>query len=169
MATGIYLLYIFFLISLFINISMQWKSLNIVCSLLTYLLALMFLLHFANTANVSTYKASPYDASSKRVIEKIMELNKGKVLDPESVSIGHNWIFEPSLTFYKFYYGLDWLSWFERNGPGGAHDYYYLLDKNNSLIRPQRLQRDARVIEKYNLKVIECYEYADTCLYIPSQ
>jgi hypothetical protein len=63
-----------------------------------------------------------FDAGTKRVYRLLAE----RAASEPGVRIGHDWIFEPALNFYRETNGDGSLAPFNRDGPDGDFDYYYL-------------------------------------------
>jgi hypothetical protein len=63
-----------------------------------------------------------YDAGTKRAYRLLVE----RAAREPGLRIGHDWIFEPGLNFYREAGGPGWLPAFGRDGPGGDFDVYYL-------------------------------------------
>lgn len=130
-------------------------------------IALVFF-HFLSAASFVRMYQNPYDASTRDMILFIMEQNKGRHLLPETVSIGANRNFTPSISFYKLYYDITWLRWpdWQDIQPDGRYDYYYLFIGQDSGLWPSR-QMEERLIKKYHLKVIRKYPLSHTVLAVP--
>ncbi|MCX6826883.1 MAG: hypothetical protein NTV06_06435 [candidate division Zixibacteria bacterium] len=92
-----------------------------------------------------------------------MKLNGGKKLSDQSISIGADWVFTPSITFYKIKHHLTWLKWPDWKGPGGYFDYYYLLP-DKRVYREREASRDIDVSQEYHLTSIHRFDLAGTSL-----
>jgi len=82
-----------------------------------------------------------FDAGSRRIYHLLAE----KVSARPGARIGHDWIFEPGLNFYRVVSGPGPFPPFGRDGPEGDHDYYYLeANTAREWVRAGRI----RVIDK---------------------
>lgn len=154
--TAIYFIPIF---SIFILI--LWKSIKSIrikligtpLNILFYLFVFILLIHFINCANFTHYLVWKYDASTKDMVNYLIEINKNNDLKPGSVHMGADWIFEPSINFYIEKNGLMWMRYVQREDFDYKYDYYYFVDK--------------KLIDKYNLKVVKRFDVSDTYLAVP--
>ncbi len=134
----------------------QNKFIRTLMDSLFYLLLFILLIHFINCANFTHFFSWKYDASTKDMMSCIIEINKGKSLEDNSIQMGVNWIFEPSINFYIIKNRLTWMKRVDRSGPDGRFDYYYLH------------ATDKELSEKYNLTIIKKFNLSDTYLASPA-
>jgi hypothetical protein len=93
---------------------------------LAYLISLMFILNTVTAANFTHYVDWKYDASTNEMM-KMIKSNKQN-LKNDSISIGINWFFEPSVNYYRSYYKMDWVEKVNRNRyQYKPFDYYYIV------------------------------------------
>jgi hypothetical protein len=129
------------------------RALNSLFCFLTIIMAF----HFFNTANITHYHIWKYDASTKEMMDHIIELNEGNALYSNSIRIGADWLFEPGINFYRAQHKLGWLAQTTRVSPDDNFDYYYLF------INPANKE----LIERRNLKVIKKFDITQTFLAVP--
>ena len=79
-------------------------------------------------------------------------MNKEKNLEDNSVGLGIDWIFEPSVNFYIMKNRMRWMKKVDRDGPEREFDYYYITSKYKG------------VLEKYDLRIMRRYDLSDTYL-----
>lgn len=85
-------------------------------------IALLVSLNFVFKADLYASSEWKYDMHTKRVMkELISQHEKGEV------KLGVNWLFEPTLNFYRKTWKLNWLQPVDRNGITAVDDYDYLF------------------------------------------
>lgn len=94
---------------------------------LSIVLVLFFAYIFTNI-NFKTSAEWPYDASHKAALKDLEAIKS----DQDSLELGVNWIFEPSLNFYRESDELEWLAPLSRDGyQDKDYDAYYLYGVND--------------------------------------
>jgi len=154
---AIYLIPIFFLLILVCWQDIRFirsKLIRIPINSLFYLIITILLINSINRINFTHFYQWKYDASTKNVINSIIEINRGEKLEDNSIGLGIDWVFEPSVNFYRTKYGLTWIRKANRDGPDGIFDYYYLT------------YMDQEIIRKHNLSIIKKYDLSSSCLAI---
>lgn len=81
---------------------------------------------FAAGITTDQYPEWRYDAGTHRIVNVL----RARCAAKGRVRLGVNWLFEPSLNFYRHKYHLDWIEPVTRDGPDGKYDYYVLLPKD---------------------------------------
>jgi len=151
---AIYLIPIFFLLILVYWQDIRFtrsKLIRIPVNSLFYLIIIILLINSINRINFTHFYQWKYDASTKDAIEYIIRVNQEKKLEDNSIKLGIDWIFEPSINFYKKKNGLKWLARVDPD-PDGEFDYYYVTAP------------DIGLKDKYELKLIKRYNLSDTYL-----
>ena len=115
-----------------------------------YFIMFTFLGHFITSLNFTHYYSWKYDASTKQMMQHIIDINKDKDLKPGSVSMSVDRIFEPGINFYIEKNNLTWLRYAQREDFDARANYYYFSDKD--------------LIKKHDLKLIRCFDIAGTYL-----
>ena len=133
------------------------KMVRVPANIFFYSASCLLLLHFLNCANLSYFLTWKIDSSTKDMIEHVVEIEGGKNLRKNAVRLGIDWVFEPSVNFYRMKNKLTWMKRVDRGGPDGYFDYYYLLPGSQQLI------------EKYNLEIIKKFNVSDTYLAAPAK
>ena len=93
------------------------------------LMAILFVIHTARSVNLKSASEWKYDADTKQMVEIL----KSEVLknDPTNkVSLGINWVFEPTINFYRVTKKYNWLQQVTRDGISGEYNYYYIFKEN---------------------------------------
>jgi hypothetical protein len=54
---------------------------------------------------------------------------------PNKINLGINWIFEPTINYYRISRNLKWLNEVNRNGVEGNFDFYYVFPEDTSAIK----------------------------------
>jgi hypothetical protein len=146
---ALYLIPTFFLIILlflpnikFIGNQFIRTSVDIVTRFLIVCLLLMFI----GQTSFTHFIQWKYDASTKNVMDDIIAMNRNKTLPDDSVSLGINWLFEPSTNYYILKNNISWIRKTDRSGPVGKFDYYYVTPEYKNFL------------DKNNIKIIRQYE-----------
>lgn len=122
-----------------------------------YFFTIIGIIHFLNVANFTHCFEYKYDASTKDMMTYVVELSEGSLLQRDSIRMGVNWIYEPSINFYRSKHMLYWLKQVNRENPDGEFDIYYLDDNSTN----------RNLIKKRNLRVIKKFEITQTLLAVP--
>lgn len=154
---------IYFLPLCLLLITVLWKRFNciensvirVILSSSICLLAGTMLFHFLQCANITHYYSWKYDASTKDMMDYVESENRGKTLEDNTIRMGIDWVFEPSINFYIASNNLTWMEEVNRNGPDSVNDYYYLHVPYISLVK------------KYDLKTIKYFKSSETYLAKP--
>ena len=152
---AIYLIPIFFLLILVCWQDIRFirsKLIRIPVNSLFYFIITILLINSINRINFTHFYEWKYDASTKDAIEHILQMNKEKNLEDNSVGLGIDWIFEPSVNFYIMKNRMRWMKKVDRDGPEREFDYYYITSKYKG------------VLEKYDLRIMRRYDLSDTYL-----
>ena len=112
-------------------------------------------LHYAYNINTSYFLLNKPDAHTKEVIQYLEDMNRNKIITPQSQKFGIHWWFEPAINYYLLRNKIPWFGFVTREGFDGEYDYYYVRAE------------DKWIIEKYNLKVLKHYSISDTYLAVP--
>jgi len=89
-----------------------------------FLLIPLFTYNLATNLKTSSYKDWKYDRDTKTIM---LFLESFSMHNAEKITLGVNWIFEPSTNFYRVTGGFDWLEPVSREGTVGNEDYFYDL------------------------------------------
>jgi uncharacterized membrane protein len=68
-----------------------------------------------------------YDSYSKEAMMRLQDEVRERGLADGSKSMGIDWVFEPSLNYYRERLKMNWLAPLDRSGPAGRHDFYYVF------------------------------------------
>lgn len=75
---------------------------------------------------------------TKHMVQKLSAYNALHSPGSMHVSLGINWLFEPTINFYRQTHHIDWLIPANRNGLSPNDDYYYCFkDELHELISDQ--------------------------------
>lgn len=110
---------------------------------LSLIIALAMLFHTINAANLEFASEWKYDAGTK---EMINDLEHAYVIDaltnrttPAHVKLGINWLFEPTVNYYRISKKLKWLVEVDRNGPVGDYNYYYVFTDDTTALNVKKV------------------------------
>lgn len=101
-------------------------------SLVLYGLAIALVLNFSLNMNLRFYKDWKYDSGTKSAMKILAEDHARQPPDAKPVSLGINWIFEPTTNFYRYTRNLSWLKKTNRKGAKANDNYYYLFQADTN-------------------------------------
>lgn len=101
-------------------------------ALLVYGLALALVANFSLNLNLRFYKDWKYDSGTKSAMTILEEDHAKRPPGGKPISLGINWIFEPSTNFYRYTRHLSWLKKTHRKGAKAGDDYYYLFESDTN-------------------------------------
>ena len=157
---ALYFIPVFFLLVLLfweIIKSAHSKWVRVPANWVLHLVAIVTLVHFISCANFTNFYQWKYDACTRSMMNSIMEMESGKNLGDNSIRLGIDWIFEPSVNFYIVKNRMRWMQKVDRDGPERQFDYYYITSNYEGLL------------DKYGLKVIRTYSLSGTYLAVASK
>ncbi len=93
-----------------------------------------------------------YDRYTKNAVEELEKYYKNYGAKNGKIKLGINWIFEPTINYYRVTKHLDWLLPVDRNGISATDDFNYFY-KNE--VEPNELK---------NFELIKEYEIIGTML-----
>ncbi len=108
--------------------------------------------HLWHTMSVSFTMDWKYDArTNEMIVDLEKEVNQSQK-ENQTVNLGINWLFEPTINFYRKTKNLKWLNKVNRDGFEDNFDYYYILEK------------DYETIKDYNHVIIKKYPVSKSLL-----
>lgn len=117
----LFVIHIGFLTDYFIRTGYTYVALPMVTGL-----AFVLLNGFVVKSDLSAFGEWDYDRNTKSMMEILSEENR-KEPGKETISLGVNWLFEPTVNFYRVTKNLDWLLPADRKGPDKDDDYLYIF------------------------------------------
>lgn len=104
------------------------KVLSICLTTIIACLSLWVVFSFCSTMNFKNTLVWKYDADTRLMLEVLNE----EIEIDKKYSIGINWIFEPSVNYYRETKYYDWLTPVTRDGVSSKeYDYYYIFKKDS--------------------------------------
>jgi hypothetical protein len=120
----LFLVHFVFLMRYFIEIGYRSTGLVIITGA-----AIASLAGFIQKANLSYASEWAYDSETKNMIEVLALDHEKNVEGQKTVKLGINWLFEPTVNFYRLTRNLDWLLPADREGfHQGKDDYFYIFE-----------------------------------------
>jgi hypothetical protein len=98
---------------------------NQVLSVLVFLLFLAMAYHFAINLNLKNTREWRFDSNTKAMMAELKQLNELNVKSYKPISISNNWLFEPTINYYRTLYQMDYLTPADRDGLNKDSDYIY--------------------------------------------
>jgi hypothetical protein len=98
-----------------------------VALILVPILALLSCASFVSKTDMHSCSEWGYDAETKNMIQQFSDYHSTHATNSDSVKMGINWLFEPTINFYRATKNINWLIPVNRNGILPNDDYYYLF------------------------------------------
>lgn len=94
------------------------------------LVALLLCWNFARSYNLHTTYEWGYEGNNKQVLA-LIDQDRAQYNPDGVITLGNNWLMEPSLNFYRITRGLDWLAEVQRGTIKQSDaDYMYVFEKD---------------------------------------
>lgn len=90
-------------------------------------LALASVISFVGKADLYAYAEWAYDRNTKNMVQTLASHREKHFHGNETIELGVDWLFEPTVNYYKVTMGMDWLLPVDRNGCSEHDDYCYLF------------------------------------------
>ncbi len=145
----VFMVHIGFLVHFFMSLKYEKIILAVICSL-----AFVSMISFWQKANLYSSSEWAYDMKTKNMIQTLATHRERNNPGTENIKLGINWLFEPTINFYRVTEGMDWLLPVDRNGISKNDDYYYIFkDELNQL-------------DSFEYEIVEEYKNINTLLII---
>lgn len=99
-------------------------------------LSIISITSFGLKANLHVCREWYYDAETKHMIQKLESHYLMSGSSSDQVKLGANWLFEPTINFYRETHDLKWLEPAHRNGISDNDDYQYIFKENLTELNP---------------------------------
>ncbi|HMG14166.1 MAG TPA: hypothetical protein VK590_01895, partial [Saprospiraceae bacterium] len=90
-------------------------------------MALISSIIFVSKADLRSCAEWEYDMETKTMMGNLIEYHKQNDTSSSPIKIGINWLFEPTINFYRQTKNISWLQEADRNGVHKTDDYYYIF------------------------------------------
>lgn len=137
----LFIVHLGFLFDYFIKIGLK-KPINSIAAAL----AITSVISFSTKVNTHTCGEWNYDSETKNMVYRLSKYHDDNDRMNKNTSLGINWIFEPSINYYRQTLKLDWLLPVDRSGISKNNDYFYILENDI----PQLKNDDYSIIEKFD-------------------
>jgi hypothetical protein len=97
---------------------------------------LLLVLNAARTLNLRYFAQWQYDANTSRMLRQLAKTRGAQ----RKVRLGVNWLFTPSINYYREQRRLKWLEKVTRSGLHEDADYYYYLPEDSAITAQRTLQ-----------------------------
>jgi hypothetical protein len=102
-------------------------------------------INFLKNNNLQSAEEWSYDTKTKAMINELNDYVHAGKFENEQVRLGIEWLFEPTVNFYRITKGYDWLLPADRNGFSKADDYCYIFKDDLASLNSEYV-----VIRQYN-------------------
>ncbi|MDQ3108791.1 MAG: glycosyltransferase family 39 protein [Bacteroidota bacterium] len=123
----LFTIHLFFLLSYFATINSKATIYGALA------LALFSATAFAVKADIHSSAEWKFDSQTKNMLLKLKAQHAGDK-SSKKIKIGINWLFQPSIEFYRQTTGLDWLLPIERSAISENDNYYYIFKEDQKLL-----------------------------------
>ena len=93
-----------------------------------FLSILPFSKNLYNNLNLKSYKDWRYDMNTKKMLAELDNHLKETNYNKTQIQLGINWLFEPTINFYRTTKNMEWLKPVDREGLKKDDDFNYLFD-----------------------------------------
>lgn len=125
--------YPLFILNLVLLLNYLWSvRARIFPAFLLYALAALLVLNFSLNMNLRFFHDWKYDSGTKTVMKILAEDHARQADSSKKVSLGINWLFEPTTNFYRYTWDLSWLKKNHRKGASPGDDYLYLFESDTN-------------------------------------
>ncbi|MCD6596540.1 MAG: hypothetical protein J7L04_02560, partial [Bacteroidales bacterium] len=104
--------------------------------IVTVCLSIMLLFVLANVLiniNTKSYRDWYYDMGTKKAVQELVNNYELSLEKPSEIKLGVNWLFEPSMNFYRKTWDLNWLLPIDREGLTEEDDYDYVFKTDSEV------------------------------------
>jgi hypothetical protein len=119
-----------------IYITIQKKKIKFAAYLLSIIIAFSMMFHFVKALNFEYVYEWKYEAGTKKMISDLERVYIADALTnrntPAHIDLGINWLFEPTINYYRITKNLKWLNEVNRNGFVGNFNYYYVFTEDTT-------------------------------------
>jgi hypothetical protein len=142
---GIFIIETFHEIYLFLS---NRKVIGVIFSLsLLLFLCIPLLFHFSKSANYKYVSEWRYDENTRAVVNEIKKQESINVGNQHKITISNEWIFEPSLNYFREFYSLDYLNPSTRNALTRDADYIYCTFEEKDRLK---LNEDFIILKQFD-------------------
>lgn len=145
----LFVLNIAFLLDYWFKIKNRFRIIIISVAIL---LALLSVNNFCKGIDFYSSADWSYDAETKNAIKELIAYHNKVKPETDSVKIGINWVFEPTINYYRQTFKINWLLLADRNGLTADDNYCYIF------------QEDMDTLKHKNYKVIFSSDKTETVL-----
>lgn len=107
-------------------------------------LTVLWLFNLSLNVSLKSYAEWRYEMETKKAFKTLLTYHEDNNLPKSDVKLGINWLFEPTINFYRSVWEIDWILPADRNGLNESDNYYYTFREE---LKPQILQ-DSKIIFK---------------------
>ncbi len=111
-------------------------------------LSLLSGINFALKADLYKCSEWEYDMETKNMLLRLDEFHSKNHPDSTKIKLGINWLFEPTINFYRQTRHIDWLLPADREGISQDDDYYYIFRDQLQQLNPDNYT----IITEFNNK-----------------
>jgi hypothetical protein len=119
-----------------VYITIQESKIKFAVYALSLIITFGFMFHTVKAANLDFVFEWKFEAGTKKMINDLERAYLGDALRDRTtkpqIALGVNWLFEPTVNFYRTTRNLKWLKEANRDGVKGPYDYYYTFSEDTT-------------------------------------
>jgi len=125
-------LYPLFILNVTFFIHFLYNSGNkISASVFTAVITGALIVNFLMSFNLTHCRDWKYDMETKTVMQHVIKDHDQNSVPGKKISLGIDWLFEPTTNFYRYILDIDWLYPTTREGIKQEFDYYYIFQSDS--------------------------------------
>lgn len=132
-----------FLLNAYYLLNQGFKHARII-NVIIFLLSITSIFSFWRNNSVNEFAEWSYDCQTKNMLSDLSTIIASKE-NYNSISLGINWLFEPTINLYRQIDNLDWLEPVDRVSLLKNHDFYYILKEDLGLFS----EKEIYIIKEY--------------------
>ena len=126
--------------------STQISHFRIAGSIIGICIISFMVIHTARAFNLEKSHEWDYDAMTKNMVSDLEQAYIADALSnratPNRIHLGINWIFEPSVNYYRLSRNITWLNEVNRNGVETPYDFYYVFQDDTAKITHKKVLKE---------------------------
>lgn len=118
-------LFVFFFVCELLKLSETWSIAKPIIRIVLFILCVPVIVHFISNMNLKYTREWKFDANTKSVMAEIKSQNDLRSTLNRHISMSNNWLFEPTINYYRTIYRMDYLYPANRDGLDQNSDFIY--------------------------------------------
>lgn len=103
-------------------------------------LAILSISNFYRNRNLFSDAEWGYDMETKNAVTALINYQQNVATKKDNIKLGINWVFEPTINYYRQTWNIHWLLPVDRNGMTESDDYYYIFNADLEKLKNKNYQ-----------------------------